>query len=124
MSEIKPKDLNTKYKVGEYAYVRSHKVISPEFSIHRIKIDEIVLTVKETMVDIHYDGGGELWPEIKISSTIQEAEGLALAELAAHKLAGKDKIKVPKKKFKRKKKKGMKDPVKYSVDDLDDDDDF
>lgn len=87
---MKPKDLKTKHKVGNYIYIRQIGPITSEYAIRRVKIDEIIITVKEKTVEIHYDVGEELYPEDRTSATIEEAEGHALAELAAYKLKGGD----------------------------------
>jgi len=125
MAKIKPKDIKTKHKAGEYIYVRKHKKICSEYSITRVLIKEIIITIGESSVEIHYDAGGEMFPEAQTSSTIQEAEAIAIAELAAYKLKGKSKVSAPKKKFKpaRGKKKARKKPYSKPDPNAEDDED-
>jgi len=133
MAKIKPKDIKTKHKAGEYIYVRMHGKITSEYSIRRVLVKEIIVSIGESSVEIHYDAGGEMFPEIQTASTIVEAEALAIAQLAAHKLKGKAtdvRAGRPKKKFKPSKAKtpkslkGKMARRRKRVDDEDDDEDM
>jgi hypothetical protein len=90
MKKMKPKDIDTKHKAGEYIYVRPHEVISDEYTLRRVLVTEIIITIKEDSVDVHYDAGGEMFPESQTYSTITEAEEHTIAELAASKLKGEE----------------------------------
>lgn len=87
---MKPKDFKTKHKTGDYIYIRHNGPIKSEYTIRRIQVIKIVITVEEKIVEVHYDTCVGLCLENETSATIEEAEALALAELAAYRLKGGD----------------------------------
>ncbi len=124
---MKPKDLKTKHKAGDYVYVRSNGKITNEYCIRRCQIIEICITVKERTVEIKYLTKDGPYLEDNIVTTIEEAERLALAELAAYKLKGEDtarkKSKPTKKPGKSRRYKKAR-PSKHDDDEDDDDEEF
>ena len=122
MSKLKPKDIETKHTAGDFIYVRGKGKPTNQYTIRRLKVKEVIISVKESTVDVHYDTGSDLYPEDEIFSDVVEAEVHIIAELAAYRLKGEKND--PEKKTKPKKKKpGKKRKYPHHAEYDDDDDD-